>query len=96
MTCTDSTRTTRRTQAFQRPFILGKDQEIFPAGSYDIVTTEAVHEGNERTVFIRISTTLLVKSRGMTRHYEVRPADLEEAMRLDNRTSAKPLVQARS
>jgi hypothetical protein len=90
MTSADSTRTSKRTQFFRRPFQIGKDDEVFPAGPYEILTREAVHEGNERTVYVRISTTLLVKSMGSTRHCEVRPADLEEAIRLDGRMARHP------
>ncbi len=46
-----STRTTRSSLQFSCPFSLGDDEEVFPAGHYDVLTTEAVHQGNVRTVY---------------------------------------------
>jgi hypothetical protein len=76
-----STRTTRSSIRFTSPFCLGNDDEVFPAGLYDVLTTEAVHEGNERTVYQRISTVIIVVAGGTTRYREVAPSDLDEAAR---------------
>lgn len=93
MTVAGSTRTTRATRMFRRPFRLGKDQQVYPPGPYDILTTEAAHEGNERTVYVRVSTVLLIKSPGTTTHREVRADELEEAIRQDEWPWAKTAEQ---
>jgi hypothetical protein len=81
-----STRTTKGTLNFRSDFRIGKDDELFPAGPYEILTTEAVHEGNERTVYRRISTVLIVNEVGKTRYCEVAPSDLDDAVRRDEMT----------
>lgn len=75
-----STRTTRSSLQFSDPFCLGDDDEVFPAGHYDVLTTEAVHQGNIRTIYQRISTVLIVVEGGTTRYCEVSPADLDAAL----------------
>ena len=86
MTETGSTRTTKSSLNFKSAFRIGKDEEIFPAGPYEVQITEAVHEGNERTVYRRMSTVLIVKETGKRRYCEVDPSDLEEAARRDAMT----------
>lgn len=75
-----STRTTRSSLRFSNSFCLGDDQEVFPAGHYDVLTTEAVHQGNVHTVYQRVSTVLIVVEGGTTRYCEVSPADLDAAL----------------
>lgn len=75
-----STRTTRSSLRFNNSFCLGDDQEVFPAGHYDVLTTEAAHQGNMHTVYHRISTVLIVVEGGTTRYCEVSPADLDAAL----------------
>lgn len=95
MTGQGATKTTRRTRIFRRPFQIGKDAQVYLAGPYDILTTEAAHEGNERVVYVRISTVLLIKSLGTTTHREVLAEDLEEAIRQDDWPWAKTPVPTR-
>lgn len=83
MTAAGSTRTTSRLHTFRAAFRIGKDEEVFPAGTYEVRTTEDIHEGNEHTVYVRTSAALIVRTPGTTRHCEVKPAELDEAMRLD-------------
>ena len=83
MTPAGSERTTTRSHTFSAPFRIGKGGEVFPAGTYDIQTREAVHEGNERTVYVRTSTILIVRTIGTTRYCEVDPAQLAEALGQD-------------
>lgn len=75
-----STRTTRSSLQFRCSFSLGDDKEVFPAGHYDVLTTEAVHQGNVRTVYQRVSTVLIIVEGGTTRYCEVSPADLDAAL----------------
>jgi hypothetical protein len=81
-----STRTTKRSLTFKSAFRIGSDDEVFPAGLYEVQTIEAVHEGNERTVYQRLSTVLIVAEPGKRRYCEVDPLDLEEATRRDAMT----------
>lgn len=76
-----SSRTIRSSLEFNSPFQLVNYDETFPAGHYDVLTTEAVHEGNERTVYQRTSTVLIVADGRTTRYCEVAPADLEAVIR---------------
>jgi hypothetical protein len=73
------TRTTRRTLQFGAPLRLSAQNETLPAGRYDTVTTEAIHQGNERNVYQRISTVLIIVNGGTTRYCEVHQGDLEGA-----------------
>lgn len=76
-----SSRTIRSSLQFNSPFHLVNYDETFPAGHYDVLTTEAVHEGNDRTVYQRTSTFLIVIDGGTTRYCEVAPSDLDAAIR---------------
>lgn len=80
-----STRTTRSTLQFLAPFSVCAQQEILPAGVYDTLTTEAIHQGNEHTVYQRVSTVLIVVDGGTTRYCEVDPRDLAGAETLHTR-----------
>lgn len=51
-------RTTRTQVSFSAPFSLPEVDELLPEGTYDIETDEEVHQGNERTVCVRVATLL--------------------------------------
>lgn len=92
----DSTRTTKSSLHFKSPFRIGANAEIFPPGLYAVLTTEAVHEGNGRTVYRRISTVLMVVEGGRTRHCDVAPSDLDAAFQRDQDLAARwPLFVSR-
>lgn len=86
---TEATRTTRSHVAFAHPFQLGSSPEVYPAGVYEVETSEAVYEGLERNVHVRTSTTLLLRTANGTCDRNIDPEELEEALRLDGRHEAE-------
>jgi hypothetical protein len=76
-------RSTRRSVTFAAPFRLPGFDAPLPAGSYAVDTEEEAIEGNVRTVFRRIATTLVVETTGRVEHRAVDPKDLEAALRRD-------------
>jgi hypothetical protein len=91
-----STRTTKSSLHFKSAFRIGADAEVFPAGHYDVLTTEAIHEGNERTVYRRVSTVLTIVAGARTRYCDVEPSDLEAAIQADQDLAARwPLFVSR-
>ena len=83
MTSGVTTRTSTRAHVFRDAFRVGKGEEVFPGGTYDIETRDALMEGDGHTIRVRISTVLIVRARGMIRHCKVGREDLEEAIGLD-------------
>src|SRR3546814_16395276 len=82
-------RSTRSSVTFAAPFRLPGFDAPLPAGSYAVDTEEEAIEGNVRTVFQRIATTLGVETTGRGEHRAVDPTDLEPALRQDS--AAAPL-----
>src|SRR3546814_19118538 len=76
-------RSTRSSVTFAAPFRLPGFDAPLPAGSYAVDTEEEAIEGNVRTVFHRIATTLVVETTGRVEHRAVDPKDLETALRQD-------------
>lgn len=76
-------RTTRTQVSFSAPFRLQEVDELLPAGTYDIETDEEVHEGNERTTYVRVATLLHLRGRGWSRTVTINPDSLEAALRND-------------
>lgn len=84
-----STRTTKSSLHFKSAFRIGANAEVLPPGHYAVLTTEAVHEGNERTVYRRVSTVLTIVEGGRTRYCDVAPSDLEAAFQRDQDLAAR-------
>jgi hypothetical protein len=55
-----STRTSRKTVTFGRPFSLAGVGRTLPAGSYDVVTDEELIEGLSFPAYRRLATMMLV------------------------------------
>jgi len=70
---------------FRAPFRMAGYDEVFPAGTYSVITREAAHEGNALTVYVRTATVLKVSTPRMTRYCEIDPAALEAALARDMR-----------
>src|SRR3546814_16936253 len=81
-------RSTRSSVTFAAPFRLPGFDAPLPAGSYAVDTEEEAIEGNVRTVFHRIATTLVVETTGRVEHRAVDPKDLETALRQDREAAA--------
>jgi hypothetical protein len=65
---------------FVRPFSLGAEPEIFPAGSYDVETTERTLDIAGLTARLRTSTVLIVPTRAGFRWCDVLASDLDDAL----------------
>jgi hypothetical protein len=82
-----SKRTTQRTVNLASAFHVQQTGNLIPPGEYELQTTEAIHEGNDRSAYTRVSTVLIVPTAGGRRYCEVDPADLEESLRHNAPTS---------
>ncbi len=78
-----SLRTIKSSITFSAPFKLEGWEEAQPAGRYDVETDEEVIEGNGRTIYRRVATLLIVRSRAMTQTITVDPSQLEAALARD-------------
>jgi len=83
-------RSTRSSVTFAAPFRLPGFDAPLPPGSYAVDTEEEAIEGNVRTVFHRIATTLVVETTGRVEHRAVDPKDLEAALRRDREAATLP------
>src|SRR3546814_8817213 len=68
--------------------VTGVQTCALPICSYAVDTEEEAIEGNVRTVFHRIATTLVVETTGRVEHRAVDPKDLETALRQDREAAA--------
>ena len=84
-------RTTQRTVAFKRPFLLEALGEELPAGNYCIETEAELVEGISYTAYRRTATVLLLPAAagisGYSRALTIDPQDLEAALERDQLTS---------
>jgi hypothetical protein len=81
-----STRTSRRTVTFRRPFSMQGIGRDLPAGAYEIVTDEELIEGLSFPVYRRLATMMLVpalSSRSAVEMVTIEPADLSAAIEQD-------------
>lgn len=81
-----TTRTTKRTVTFARPFTLGESSEEFPAGRYAIETDEELVEGISFPAYLRTATIMqLVEPHraGITEVFRIDPRELEAALIAD-------------
>jgi len=76
-------RTTKTTVTFRSAFRLAGFDGPEPAGTYDLEVDEEIIEGNDRTVYRRIATLLILRSGGTTRTMTVNQANLEAALARD-------------
>jgi hypothetical protein len=81
-----TTRTTRKTVSFQRPFSLKGADQLFRAGAYQVITEEEQIEEVSFPAYRRVSTVMLVPRgpRGSSiEMLSVDPADLDAAQMRD-------------
>lgn len=82
-----TTRTSRETVHFKRPFRIKGIDRLLPAGAYEVVTDEEMIEGLSFASFRRLATLLMVP--GATPHIStvemisISPVDLSDAQRND-------------
>ena len=73
-------RVATRRVVFVHPFTLGSDPEVFPAGVYDVETTERTLDIGGLTAHLRTSTVLIVPTRAGFRWCEIQASDLDDAL----------------
>lgn len=72
-----------RRVAFLSPFTLGKDPEVYPAGTYDVETKEEVVERGGYMAHVRTGTMLIIPTASGTRSRPVEGSDLDKALARD-------------
>ena len=75
--------TTRTQVTFAAPFRLKEIAEQLPPGTYDIDTDEEVHEGNGRSVYVRVATVIHVRGHHRSRMVTIDPVGLDAAIQSD-------------
>ena len=82
-----TTRTTRQSVTFRRPFSVSGAEGVQPASPYIVETDEELLEGLSFPAYLRISTSIILPVRGGgSGSYQVvriDPAELEDAQRRD-------------
>lgn len=68
---------------FSRPFRLGPEPEVYPAGAYEVETGEEVLQGRGHTAHIRTSTMLIIPTPSGTVHRQISGSDLDKALARD-------------
>ena len=82
-----TTRTTKKTVTFIKPFVLGDSGETHPAGTYTVETDEEILEGYFYSGYRRTATLIHMHAKpgrpGITQTLDIDPEDLEAALRRD-------------
>ena len=78
-----TTRTTKRTVTFARPFSLDEIEGLLPAGAYSVETEEETLDGLCFVAYRRVSTHILIASPDSRRMQAIDPAGLERAIASD-------------
>jgi hypothetical protein len=81
-----STRTTRRTVTFDKPFFLEGIGRSLPAGAYEVITDEELIEELSFPVYRRIATMMLVPAQSSLSSVEmltIDPTELATALGRD-------------
>lgn len=88
-------RTSQKTVAFNRPFVLEALGEALPAGDYCVETEEELIEGISYAAYRRTATVLLLPTRGgpdgSVRALTLDPTELDAALERDRLTADPPL-----
>ena len=90
-----TTRTSKKTVTFRRPFVLGGFDEVLPAGRYDVETDEELLEGISFPVYRRILTLLHLHPKpgrpDLTETLTVDPNELDAALERDRAPKDAPV-----
>jgi hypothetical protein len=78
-----TTRTTRKTMSFKRPFTLNGVDGTLPPGEYDIDTDEESLDSLSIVAYRRTATFIQVRRDGDMQVFPVDPADLDAALARD-------------
>ncbi len=90
-----TTRTSRKTVTFRRPFVLSGFDEVLPAGAYTVETDEELLEGMSFPAYRRILTVIHLHARsgrpGLTRTLTIDPNELDAALERDRASKDAPV-----
>jgi hypothetical protein len=90
-----TTRTSKKTVTFRRPFALGGFDEMLPAGAYSVEMDEELLEGISFAAYRRILTVIHLHSRsghpGLTRALTIDPNELDAALERDRAPKDAPV-----
>lgn len=90
-----TTRTSKKTVTFRRPFVLGGFDEVLPAGAYSVETDEELLEGISFPAYRRILTLLHLHPKpgrpGLTETLTVDPNELDAALERDRAPRDAPV-----
>ncbi len=90
-----TTRTSKKTVTFRRPFVLGGLDEVLPAGAYSVETDEELLEGISFPAYRRILTVIHLHARsghpGLTRALTIDPNELDAALERDQAPKDAPV-----
>jgi hypothetical protein len=90
-----TTRTSKKTVTFRRPFVLGGFDDVLPAGAYCVETDEELLEGISFPAYRRILTLLHLHPKpgrpGLTETLTVDPNELDAALERDRAPKDAPV-----
>ncbi len=78
-----TTRTTRKTVTFARPFSLKGIEGTQPAGAYDVDTDEELIDDLSFLAYRRVATMIHLRTDGATQIYRVDPVELDARLLRD-------------
>jgi hypothetical protein len=82
-----TTRTSKKTVVFRRPFVLGDFDEVLPAGAYSVETDEELLEGISFPAYRRVLTVIQLHAKrshpGRMPTLTIDPAELAAALKRD-------------
>ena len=89
-----TTRTSKKTVTFRKPFVLGGYDEVLPAGAYNVETEEKLLEGISFPAYRRILTLIDLQAEpgrpGLTRTLIIDPNELDAALNRDQAPAEIP------
>ena len=88
-----TSRTTRRTVTFKRPFVLGGVDGTQPPGTYDVDTDEESLDSRSLLAYRRVATFIQVRRDGGTQVFRIDPTELDDALRRDAGLTGGPAVE---
>lgn len=90
-----TTRTSKKTVTFRRPFVLGGFDEVLPAGAYSVETDEELLGGISFPVYRRLLTLIHLHAKpghpGLTQTLTIDPNELDAALKRDQAPAEIPV-----
>jgi hypothetical protein len=90
-----TTRTSKKTVTFGRPFDLGGFDDVLQAGTYSVETEEELLEGISFPAYRRIGTVIYLHAQpghpGLTQMLTIDPKELDAALNRDQAAAESPV-----